>query len=112
MKSNKEVRDIINEKDTVDDEFERHIPIKGAFLAAAIALIFGCALLFIEFIITKTFDYGKALLMAAICAPVYLIEGIKYRKVAKIVAGIICVICGIGCLYYFLIQVLFYFSLK
>lgn len=102
MSSNKEVRDIINEKDTINDEYGRQIHIKGAFLAASIALLFGSALMFIEFLITKSFDYGKALLMAAICGPVYLMEGIKNHKVKEIIAGVICVICGIGCLYFYL----------
>lgn len=104
MSSIKEIMDIINEKNTVNDEYERHVKIKGVVLGTAIALFLGCIMMFVEYMLTNSFDFGKPCLIATICGISYLIDGIKDKHIKEIIAGVFCIICGIVCLYFYLLK--------
>ena len=102
MSSKKDIDDLIKENKSVNDEYEQRVSAKGLYLGATAAIFLSIIMMVIEFISTKTIDFGKPCLIAAICSLSSIIFGFKNGRVKEIIFGIICTLCGLICFYFYL----------
>ena len=77
------------QKEKKGSEFEQKSELKSNLLSAITALIVGAFLFFFEYLKTGALNWGIATMVLTACATQSLYEGIKIKKLAKIILGVI-----------------------